>query len=89
MGDMPVRRGPGPRHPLGRASAAYLAGNRARLEEMARDAGLRDPAGFAWSFHILVQGSIIADCEGDPDAVAHARVAAALLLDHHRPPAHP
>lgn len=75
----------GPGHPLGRAAAACMASNRARLEELAREAGLLDPAGLARSLHILVQGAIVADLEGYPQAAARAKAIAALLLDHNRP----
>lgn len=75
----------GPGHPLGRASAAYLAQNRASLEHAASAAGLNDPEGFAWSCHLLIQGAIIAHEEGDPEAAGRARDLAALLIQHHRP----
>lgn len=74
----------GPGHPLGRASAAYLAQNRASLERTAAAAGWRDPEGFAWSCHLLLQGAIIAHEEDDPDAAGRARDLAALLIQHHR-----
>lgn len=74
----------GPGHPLGRASAAYLAQDRASLERVAAAAGLRDPEGFAWSCHLLLQGAIIAHEEGDPEAAGRARHLAALLIEHHR-----
>jgi AcrR family transcriptional regulator len=74
----------GPDHPLGEASAAYLSQNRMMLEVAATAAGLRDPAGFAWSCHAIIQGAIVADREGDPDAAEHGRQLALLLIREHQ-----
>ncbi|WP_430296524.1 TetR/AcrR family transcriptional regulator [Sinomonas sp. B1-1] len=73
----------GPEHPLGQASAAYLSQTRMGLQEAAAAAGLRDPEGFAWSCHAIIQGSIVADREGDPDAAEHGRRLAELLMRQH------
>ncbi|MCH6469863.1 TetR/AcrR family transcriptional regulator [Sinomonas terrae] len=70
----------GPEHPLGRASMDYLARTRDQLAGLARDAGLQDPEGFAWSCHILLKGSIVASAEGDTLAAGRARRMAALLV---------
>ncbi|WP_138444199.1 TetR/AcrR family transcriptional regulator [Sinomonas susongensis] len=74
----------GPTHPLGRASLDYLARTREQLGDIAREAGLTDPDGFAWSCHILLKGAIVAAAEGDPDAAARARHMAALLIADRR-----
>ncbi|WP_255405271.1 TetR/AcrR family transcriptional regulator [Sinomonas sp. R1AF57] len=74
----------GPEHPLGQASAAYLSQTRMGLQEAAAAAGLHDPEGFAWSCHAIIQGSIVADREGDPDAAEHGRRLAELLMRQHR-----
>ncbi|GAA2198734.1 TetR/AcrR family transcriptional regulator [Sinomonas flava] len=74
----------GPEHPLGQASAAYLSQTRMGLQAAAAAAGLRDPEGFAWSCHAIIQGSIVADREGDADAAEHGRRLAELLMRQHR-----
>src|SRR5207237_6357547 len=51
-------------HPIGRASAAYLANTRSLVQRLAEEAGLRDPEGFAHSWHILMKCSIVAAAEG-------------------------
>ncbi|KHL04595.1 TetR family transcriptional regulator [Sinomonas humi] len=77
----------GPGHPLGRASLDYLARTREQLAALAREAGLRDPEGFAWSCHILLKGSIVAAVEGDALAAERSRRMAALLVADSRPSA--
>lgn len=75
----------GPQHPLGRASMEYFARTREQLADLARESGLEDPAGFAWSCHILLKGSIVASAEGDPHAAERARHMAALLASDSQP----
>ncbi|MDQ4489365.1 TetR/AcrR family transcriptional regulator [Sinomonas sp. ASV486] len=75
----------GPDHPLGRAAMAHLASIRERLAALAEAAGLDDPEGFAWSFHILTKGAMVASIEGDLRAAARARNLARVLIDLHRP----
>ena len=75
----------GPSHPLGRASIEYLARIRAQLRDLAVAGGLRDPDGFAWSFHILTKGAIVASLEGDLQAATRARSMARALIELHRP----
>ena len=75
----------GPGHPLGRAAMAHLADIRDRLAALAEAAGLEDPVGFAWSFHILTKGAMVASMEGDQRAAARARSLARALIDLHRP----
>src|SRR5579862_2575192 len=55
-------------HPVGHASAAYLANIREIIRTLADEAGLRDPDNFAHSWHILMKGSIVAAGEGDRQA---------------------
>lgn len=74
----------GPRHPLGEASIHYLENVRGLVRHLAVDAGLRDPAGFARAFHILMKGSIVAAVEGDTGAARSAKELARMLIDRHR-----
>jgi AcrR family transcriptional regulator len=67
-------------HPIHRAAAAYLAGIRVFLEDLARQAGVPDAEDFAREWHILMKGSIVAAGEGDRDAALRAKKVAALLL---------
>jgi len=62
------------------ASRGYLAQIRAFLEELATEAGVVDPKGFARQWHILMKGSIVAAAEGDPDAALRAQEVGRLLL---------
>ena len=73
----------GPDHPVGRASARHLENVRSVVRDLAEGAGLRDPASFAHSWHILMKGSIVAAAEGDVDAAKRARSMASLLIDQH------
>jgi AcrR family transcriptional regulator len=67
--------------PVHRAAAAYLAGIRQFLEDLARQAGIPDAQGFARQWHILMKGSIIAAGEGDRNAAMRAKQVACLLLE--------
>ena len=71
-------------HPIGRASAEHLENIRGVLRSLAEEAGLRDPAEFARSFHILMKGSIVQACEGDVDAARRAREMARDLIANYR-----
>jgi AcrR family transcriptional regulator len=71
-------------HPVGRASADYLENIRSVIRSLAHEAGLRDPDGFALSWHILMKGSIVQAAEGDRDAAKRARELGALLIERHR-----
>jgi AcrR family transcriptional regulator len=73
---------PDPSHPVNRAGAAYLAGIRHFLEDLARRAGIADADHFAREWHILMKGSIVAAGEGDADAAQRAKHIATLLLGH-------
>jgi AcrR family transcriptional regulator len=72
-------------HPLGRASAIHLENIRSIVRALGEEASLRDPAGFAHSWGILMKGSIVAAAEGDVEAAQRAKGMARLLLDQHRP----
>lgn len=71
-------------HPLGAASIEYLRHIRTMVEELAAEAGLRDPAALAHSWHLLMKGSIVAAAEGDVGAALRAKAMAVALLDQHR-----
>ena len=71
-------------HRLGRASAAHLENIRSVVRALAEEAGLRDPASFALSWHILMKGSIVQAGEGDHEAAKRAQSMARLLIDQHR-----
>lgn len=71
-------------HALGRAAATRLENIRSVVERLAEEAGLRDPASFALSWHILMKGSIVQVGEGDRKAAKRAQALARLLLDQHR-----
>ncbi len=67
-------------HPVHRASAAYLAGIRHFLEDLARRAGIADAENFAREWHILMKGSIIAAGEGDREAAQRAKKLGRMAL---------
>lgn len=71
-------------HPAGRASIGHLENIRAIVSDRATRAGLRDPDGFARSWHILMKGSIISAAEGDTDAANRAKAMARVLIEQHR-----
>ena len=71
-------------HPLGRASAGYLSNIRSVVQRFAHDAGLRDPEEFAFSWHILMKGSIVQAAEGDRQAAARAKKMGASLIESYR-----
>ncbi|HET6871295.1 MAG TPA: TetR/AcrR family transcriptional regulator [Solirubrobacteraceae bacterium] len=71
---------PSGKHPVHRAAAAYLAGIRQFLQDLARQAGIPDAQDFAREWHILMKGSIVAAGEGDRDAAKRAKRVASLLL---------
>ncbi|MET4095015.1 TetR/AcrR family transcriptional regulator [Arthrobacter sp. UYCu712] len=71
-------------HPLGQASIDYLAKIRGHVQQLAEEAGLRDPEGFSRSWHILMKGSIVSAAEGDRAAAGRAREMAGWLISSHR-----
>jgi AcrR family transcriptional regulator len=74
----------GPQHPAGRASMRHLENIRSIVRDLAEEAGLRDPASFAHSWHILMKGSIVSAAEGDLDAARRAQAMARQLIDEYR-----
>ena len=74
----------GPEHPAGRASMRHLENIRSMVRGLAEEAGLRDPASFAHSWHILMKGSIVSAAEGDLEAAHRAQSMARLLIDEYR-----
>lgn len=50
------------------------------LQDLAREAGVARPEDFAWKWHLLMKGSIVAAGEGDHQAARRAREVATLLL---------
>ena len=71
-------------NPVGRASAQHLENIRTFVCILAEEAGLRDPADFARSWHILMKGSIVQAGEGDVDAAKSAQKMARVLIEQHR-----
>ena len=74
----------GPDHPAGKASMRHLENIRSMVRGLAEEAGLRDPASFAHSWHILMKGSIVAAAEGDVEAARRAESMARQLIDEYR-----
>ena len=74
----------GPDHPAGKASIRHLENIRSIVRGLAEEAGLRDPAAFAHSWHILMKGSIVAAVEGDLEAAHRAQSMGRELIDQHR-----
>lgn len=71
-------------HALGEACVRHLANLRKVIEAMAEEASLRDPAEFARLWQILMEGAMVAACEGDADAARVTRPVATMLIDLHR-----
>lgn len=71
--------------PAGQASIGYLYEIRNQIVLLAKEAGLEDAEGFAWSWRILMAGSIVTAAEGDLGAASRARRLAAMLIAQHRP----
>ena len=74
----------GPEHPAGGASVRHLEQLRAIARNLADEAGLRDTASFARSWHILIQGSIVVAAEGDTQAAQRGKSMARQLIDQYR-----
>jgi AcrR family transcriptional regulator len=67
-------------HPVHKAAVKHLFNIRAFLEELATEAGVRDPDGFSRRWHILMKGSIVAAGEGDRGAARAAQDIGRQLL---------
>jgi AcrR family transcriptional regulator len=70
-------------HPVRQACIRHLAEIRGFLADLAAQAGVAEPDGFARQWHILMKGSIVAAAEGDRQAAARAQELGRLLLRHH------
>ena len=75
----------GTEHSAGNACVSYLENIRSIVSGLAEEAGLRDPAAFARSYHILMKGSIVSAAEGDAEAARRGQSMARLLIAEHRP----
>jgi len=75
----------GTEHSAGNACVGYLENIRSIVSGLAEEAGLRDPAAFARSYHILMKGSIVSAAEGDAEAARRGQSMARLLIAEHRP----
>ncbi len=71
-------------HPLGQASIDYLAKIRGHVQQLAEEAGLREPENFSRSWHILMKGSIVSAAEGDRAAAGRSREMAGWLIERYR-----
>jgi AcrR family transcriptional regulator len=74
----------GPEHPAGGASVRHLEQMRSMVRRLAEQASLRDTESFARTWHILMQGSIVAAAEGDTEAAQRSKPLARLLIDQYR-----
>ena len=72
-------------HPVGRAASPISTTFDQIVRERAVAAGLIDVEDFAWSWHILMRGTIILAEAGDPDAALRAKAMAVGLIEQHRP----
>jgi AcrR family transcriptional regulator len=72
------------KNPVGAASAMHLENIRGVIRKLATEARLRDVEEFAFSFHILMKGSIVQAGEGDVDAAKRAQAIARLLITQYR-----
>ena len=64
--------------------ARHLENIRTVVCTLAEEAGLREPEGFARSWHILMKGSIVQASEGDVDAAKRAQRMARALIESYR-----
>ena len=62
------------------AAAAHLAEIRKIITNLATEARLADPAGFARAWHLLMKGCIVAAQEGHRGAAVDAKRAGELVL---------
>jgi AcrR family transcriptional regulator len=71
-------------HPARKECEAVFTRLRLVIRNLAEAAGLRDPAEFAFSWHILIKGSIVQAAEGDLEAARRAQTMGRLLIEHYR-----
>jgi AcrR family transcriptional regulator len=67
--------------PVSEAAVRELENMRALISDLARDAGARDPAAFAYKLQMLISGATVLTTIGDSEAAGRARDVAELLLD--------
>jgi AcrR family transcriptional regulator len=67
-------------HPVRQAAVRHLGNIRAFITQLADDAGVRDPDGFARQWQILMAGSIVAAYAGDVDAARRAKAVGRRFL---------
>lgn len=68
--------------PVYKASVANLEKIRSYIAELAAQAGISDPAGFARKWYILMKGAIVSAAEGDRHAAKRAREIGQLVLQN-------
>ena len=73
-----------PAHVVHQASRQHLSRIRDFVAQLAAEAGVDDPTGFAHQWHILMKGSIVAAAEGDRHAARRAQEVGRLLLGHRK-----
>ena len=69
-----------PAHPIRKSTEDHLRAVRDFVRQLAEEARVRDPDGFARQWQIVMMGSIIAAYAGDRDAARRAKKLGALLL---------
>ncbi len=74
----------GPKHAAGDASISHLEQIRWLVRRYADEAGLRDTDSFAWCWHILMKGAIVAAAEGDLQAAKRSKSMGRLLIEQYR-----
>ena len=69
-----------PKHPIRKSTEDHIRTVRDFVRQLAEEAGVRDPDGFARQWQIVMMGSIIAAYAGDRDAARRAKKLGVLLL---------
>jgi AcrR family transcriptional regulator len=69
-----------PAHPIRKSTEDHLRAVRDFVRQLAEEARVRDPDGFARQWQIVMMGSIIAAYAGDRDAARRAKKLGVLLL---------
>jgi AcrR family transcriptional regulator len=69
-----------PKHPIRKSTEDHIRTVRDFVRQLAEEARVRDPDGFARQWQIVMMGSIIAAYAGDRDAARRARKLGVLLL---------
>jgi len=71
-----------PKHPIRKSTEDHIRTVRDFVRQLAEEARVRDPDGFARQWQIVMMGSIIAAYAGDRDAARRAKKLGVLLLAH-------